>query len=65
MVFWDYKSHSAKKRIQRIAVFFPQIGRDKKTVAELYKNIDTLNIALGNKKLIKFYYELIKKGVLS
>ncbi len=63
-LFWDYKKYSNAKRIQRAAMFFPQIGRDKKSVIELYQNIDTLNIPSGNKRLIKLYHELIKKGEL-
>ncbi len=63
-LFWDYKKYSNAKRIQRVAMFFPQIGRDKKSVIELYKNIDALDIPSGNKKLIELYYELIKKGKL-
>jgi len=62
--FWDYKKVSELKRLERIALFFPQVGRDKKTVIELYRHLDKLSIPEANKKLIKFYYKLIKEGVL-
>ena len=61
-LFWDYKKHSHTKELERIGLFFPQVGRDKKTIIELYENLDTLNIPQENKKLIELYYDLIKKG---
>jgi len=64
-IFWDYKKYSMAKEIERIALFFPQIGRNKKTVEKLYKNIDLLKIPPANKKLIEFYHKLIEKGELS
>ena len=64
-IFWDYKKYSENKKLERIALLFPQIGRDKKTVEKLYKNIDKLKIPENNKKLIKLYYKLIQGGELS
>ncbi|WP_022670737.1 hypothetical protein [Hippea alviniae] len=61
-LFWDYKEHSHTKELERIGLFFPQIGRDKETIIELYENLDRLNIPESNKKLIELYYDLIKKG---
>jgi hypothetical protein len=64
-IFWDYKKVSKFKKLERTAMFFPQTGRDKKTVIELYNHIDKLNIPKENKKLIEFYYKLIKEGELN
>ena len=65
IIFWDYKKISKIKKLERIGLFFPQTGRDKKTVIELYNHIDDLNIPRENKKLIEFYYKLIKEGKLN
>jgi len=64
-IFWDYEKYSENKKFERVALLFPQVGRDKKTVEKLYKNIDKLKIPENNKKLIKLYYELIHSGELS
>ncbi|WP_035587871.1 hypothetical protein [Hippea jasoniae] len=63
-IFWDYKKLSKKAKLQKIALFFPQVGRDKNTVIELYNMLDELDVPAANKKLIKLYYELIQKGEL-
>ncbi|GAB6888935.1 hypothetical protein JCM13304A_24350 [Desulfothermus okinawensis JCM 13304] len=65
VIFWDYKKVSQFKKLERIALFFPQTGRDKKTVIELYNHINELNIPKEKKKIIEFYYKLIKEGELN
>ncbi len=66
-IFWEYKKIPDKKSIeylQRIAQFFPLYGRDKETIYELHKNLNILNIPQEKKKLIKVYYDLLKRGEL-
>ena len=63
--FWDYKKYSKLKRLQRIGMFFPQIGRDIGTLKELYGNLNKLQIPQGHKRLIEFYFDLIKEGKIT
>ena len=64
VILWDYKKYSEAKKIERIAMFFPQTGRDKESVEKLYKIINLLKIPTANKKLIEFYHKLIEKEEL-
>lgn len=61
-LLWDYKKapEDFLWRLQRIADFFPMYGRDRKTVNNLYQNIEKLKIDKTTKILIK---ERIQKGM--
>jgi len=63
-IFWDYEKYSENKELERIALLFPQVGRDKETVEKLYENIGRIQIPENNKKLIEFYYKLIQRKKL-
>ncbi|GEM_PF-2825344 len=63
--FWDYEKCSEIKFLERIGLFFPQLGRNKNIVVQLYRNLHKLNIPEENKKLIKLYYQLIENGELA
>lgn len=58
-LLWDYKEapEDLLWRLQRIADFFPQYGRDRETVLALYAHRDRLRLDPATRALIEAYYE--------
>lgn len=54
---WDYPSppKDERWRARRIALFFPQFGRDRETVAVLYRYLDELQVPPGIRELVVLY----------
>jgi hypothetical protein len=58
-ILWDYREppEDLLWRLQRIADFFPGIGRDRETVDLLYRYRDKLKLDAATRALIEAYYE--------
>ncbi len=59
-LLWDYREapDNILWRLQRIADFFPQYGKDRKTVELLFRYRDKLKLELGKYRLIGVYHEV-------
>ncbi len=59
-LLWDYRTQPEDPdwALQRIAEWFPAFGRDRATVAELYRRRHALNIPPEVRTLIEIYEDL-------
>ncbi len=57
-LLWDHREPPKDLlwRLQRIADFFPQYGRDRDTVEALYAHRDQLRLDLPTRALIEAYH---------
>ena len=58
-IVWDYAEPPAEEkwRLQRVLDFFPQFGRDRKTVEHLVARLDELRAPPEVKDLVRLYAE--------
>lgn len=59
-LLWDYREppQDLLWRLQRIADFFPLYGKDRKTVALLYRHRDQLKLDNATNALIEEYHHI-------
>lgn len=59
-ILWDYKNpiDDVLWKLQRIILFFPSVGTDKKTIDLLYEKRDLIKMEEGKYILIGIYKEL-------
>ncbi len=59
-LLWDYKKpiNDIKWKLQRILMFFPSLGTDKKTIDLLFKKRNELKMEEGKYLLIEIYKEV-------